>query len=499
MSSLKSFSTLNGFVVIGYLTAIAVIGISFYRRKTTPKEYFLGGRLISWIPAGISIIAADLSAITIMGVPAWSFQHNLELVWLSAGYPLMAPIVLTIFIPFYTSLNLYTAYEYLERRFSLNVRLLTSILFQIQRAVHVAIVIYAPALVLKLLTGLPLWECILLTGALTTVYTTLGGMKAVIYTDILQFLTVMAGLTLIFFSTIKHVHGGLEAVYQIARNHGRLRLFNLSTSPNQLTSLWSCVLGGSVLSLAALISDQAILQRLFTVRSAKDCKRSIILQAIVIMPVALLLNLVGVGLFAFYYRHPSSLGKLTSTDAILPFFAVHELLPGISGLVVAAIFAASMAVMSAGINALTTATTVDIYQRVINPGKAPEHYASVGRIGTLIWGLVVTLLALFAKDLGELIFAYPRVSSFIAGPLLGIFLLGIVTKRATAGGVLVGASASLALVCFASFFTRWSFFYLCAMGFGVTFAMGYLASLFQAPPPVEKTRGLVWNSGAERR
>jgi len=152
---MKGFAFLDYLVVIGYLCAIAAFGSSFYRRKTTPEEYFLGGRSMSWLPAGISIIAADLSAITIMGTPAWNYKHNLELVWAAFGYPLMAPLVIFVFVPFYSKLNLYTAYEYLERRFSLNVRLLTSLLFHILRGMHVALVIYAPSLVINMVTDCP--------------------------------------------------------------------------------------------------------------------------------------------------------------------------------------------------------------------------------------------------------------------------------------------------------------------------------------------------------
>src|SRR5437667_5635164 len=176
---MKGFALLDYLVVIGYLCAIAAFGSSFYRRKTTAEEYFLGGRSMSWLPAGISIIAADLSAITIMGTPAWNYKHNLELVWSAFGYPLMAPLVIFVFVPFYSKLNLYTAYEYLERRFSLSVRLVGSILFQLLRVAHVSIALYAPSLVISFVTGLRVWECIFFMGAVTTLYTALGGIKAV--------------------------------------------------------------------------------------------------------------------------------------------------------------------------------------------------------------------------------------------------------------------------------------------------------------------------------
>ena len=378
---MKGFAFLDYLVVIGYLCAIAAFGSSFYRRKTTPEEYFLGGRSMSWLPAGISIIAADLSAITIMGTPAWNYKHNLELVWAAFGYPLMAPLVIFVFVPFYSKLNLYTAYEYLERRFSLSVRLLTSLLFHILRGMHVALVIYAPSLVINMVTGLPVWECILFMGCFTTFYTALGGMRAVIWTDVIQFCAVSVGVLLIFYTALHHVSGGAIAAYGTALEAGRLRLFNFSTDPRELTSFWACIIGGSILCVAPLTTDQAVLQRLFTTKSAADCRQSVILQSILLVPITLLLSLTGIALFAYYHDNPGRLAGLNADDAIMPFFAVRELSPGVSGLIIASIFAASMSVMSAGINSLTTATTVDFYQRVFHPGRSPEHYARVGRIG----------------------------------------------------------------------------------------------------------------------
>jgi SSS family transporter len=488
---MKGFALFDYLVVVGYLCAIAAFGSSFYRRGTTAEEYFLGGRAMSWLPAGISIIAADLSAITIMGTPAWSYKHNLELVWAAAGYPLMAPLVLLIFVPFYANLNLFTAYEYLEKRFSLHVRLLTSLLFQILRGVHVALVVYAPSLVINLVTGLPIWECILFMGCLTTFYTALGGMKAVIWTDVIQFATVSLGIVLIFYTALDHVNGGAAAAYRTALEAGRLRLFNFSTNPRELTSFWACIIGGSILCVAPLTTDQAVLQRLFTTRSEEDCRRSVILQSILVVPITVLLSLTGVALFAYYRDNPGRLAGLNTEDAVMPFFAVRELPAGVSGLIIASIFAASMSVMSAGINSLTTATTVDFYQRVFRPGRSPEHYAKVGRIGTLAWGLVVTMLAFLAGRLGELALAYNRVSSVVSGPLLGIFLLGILTRRATAAGSIFGAALGMASVALASIKTEWSFFYFGPIGVLTTVLAGYLTSLLTRPPKPQRVHGLV--------
>jgi len=494
---MKGFATIDLVVLVSYLAIIVVIGSSFYRKRTTSKDYFLGGRAMGWLPVGISIIAADLSAITVMGLPAWGYQHNLELWWVNLGVPLCAPLVILLFIPFYSRLNLYTAYEYLERRFDLKIRLLTSALFQLLRGIHVTIVIYAPALVISLATGMPVWKCVLLMGLVTTLYTALGGMKAVIWTDVIQFCTVMLGLVLISRFALAHVDGGIVTAYKTALAAGRLKLFNLSTDPSQLTSFWACLLGGTVLSLAPLVTDQAILQRLFTTKSEADCKRSIIAQVILVLPTTLILYLTGTVLFVFYHLNPSRLEGLTSSDAIMPFFAIRELPSGSSGLVVAAIFAASMAVMSAGINSITTASVIDFYQRIFRPQASPEHYATVGRVGTVCWGLLLTGLALFAGHLGDLALGYNHVSSILSGPMLGIFLLGVLTARATPTGVLVGVFGGMLTVIFFSVKTDWSFFLLGPVGVAATMLAGYAASLLMRAPSEEQVRGLTVGSLAK--
>jgi SSS family solute:Na+ symporter len=492
--TMKGFATVDYVIVLGYLFLIAAIGSSFYRRKSTAKEFFLGGRSMSWLPVGISLVAADLSAISVMGIPAWSYKHNIELLVLAFGYPLMAPVVILLFVPFYSKLNLYTAYEYLEKRFSLGVRVVTSILFQLLRGMHVAIVIYAPSLVINLVTGLPVWQCILFIGIFTTFYTTLGGMKAVIWTDVIQFCTVTFGVLFIFYMAVHH-SGGVISAYHVALNAGKLKMFNFSLNASDMTSFWACLLGGFVLCMAPVTTDQAVLQRLFATKSTRDCRQSIIVQSLIIVPISLMLYLAGVALYVFYQSHPARLAGLNSVDAVMPFFAIRELPAGMSGMIIAAIFAASMAVMSAGINSLTTATVVDFYKRIFRPNESEQRYAFVGRLGTLGWGLAMTLVALFADHLGELAIAYSRVSSLISGPLLGIFLLAVLTRRTTPAGALIGSGAGAVAVVVCSFLTRWSFLYLGPIGVAATFIVGYFVSLPMTPPAPEKIRGYVYRQG----
>jgi SSS family transporter len=485
------FTFVNWAILGSYIVAISVIGSLFYKRKTTAGEFFLGGRRMKAIPVAISLVAADLSAISYMGAPAWTYQHNLELVWSSWSYLLVAPVVMFLFMPFYSRFRFYTAYEYLERRFDLKTRLLGSAIFLLTRGSHVAIVIYAPSLILSLITGLPLAACVLIMGVCTTLYTTLGGMKAVIWTDVMQFSILMTGLFTVAWLSISHVPGGLHTVWHTARDAGRWNLFNFSTDITQVTTFWAAGIGGGFMALSTLGTDQAYLQRYFTTKSLKEGQRSLMLDAIIVVPVSLLLYSVGPVLYTFYHFHPSDLHALPTMDAILPYFVMTELGGWLSGLIIASIFAASMAVMSAGINALTTVTTVDFYKRLLRPKCSDGEAVLAGRVGTVAWGTAATIAALFAGRLGPIINAFNAINSFLGGPILGIFLLGMLTRRARGNAAIGGAIIGLMSVSLLAWKTQVAFFYYAIVGTLVTFGVGGLLGRLQPARNESELVGLV--------
>lgn len=485
------FGIADWLILSGYIVAISVLGALFYRKRTTSGDFFLGGRRMSALPVAVSLVAADMSAISYMGAPAWAYKHNLELVWSSWSYLLVAPVVMFLFMPFYARFNFYSAYEYLERRFDLKTRLVGSAIFLLMRSSHVAIVIYAPSLILSLITGLPLIGCVLVIGVCTTLYTTMGGMKAVIWTDVTQFSILVTGLVAVVFLSISHVAGGIPTVWRVAHEAGRFHLFNFSTDLRQTTTFWATVIGGGFMALSTLGTDQAYLQRYFTTSSLKEGQRSILLDAIIAAPVSLLLYSVGPVLYTFYHFNPGHLDGLPALDALLPFFVVRELGGLLSGLVIASIFAASMAVMSAGINALTTATTVDFYKRLARPNCSDAQAVRAGRIGTVVWGTLATFGALLAPRLGPIINAFNIINSFLGGPILGIFLLGMLSKRARGTGAISGAAMGLAVVSLLAWKTHVAFFYYAIVGTVVTFGCGWTLSLLQPARDTSELVGLV--------
>lgn len=485
------FSSLDWTILISYLAAVGTIGSLFYRKRSSSPEYFLGGRRMSALPVAISLVAADLSAISYMGIPAWTYEKNIELFLSTCACLLAAPVVMYLFMPFYSRFKLFTGYQYLERRFDLKTRFLGALLFSFLRGAHIAIVIYTPSIALKVITGLPLYVCVLIIGLLTTAYTTLGGMKAVIWTDVMQFSVLMLGTGIIFYLSLTRIPTSFVGAYQIAKQAGLLHLLNFSLDPSQLTSVWAMLIGGTFLILSTWGTDQAYLQRYFTTKSLKEGRRSILMDALIAVPVGLALYLIGAVLYVFYHYHPDRLRGLPSPDAILPFFVVHELGGALSGLVIASIFAASMAVMSAGINSLTTVTSIDFYQRLFNPQAEDSHIVLVGRLGTVGWGMVATIGALFVGRLGSVVNAFNLINSFLGGPILGMFLLGMLTRRGRGTGAVLGGAVGLLIVSLLQWRTSVSFYYFAFIGSVVTFVTGYAFSLLGPAPNLAELSGLV--------
>lgn len=432
---------------------------------------------MAWIPVAISIVASDTSALTLLGNPGYTFSHDLRIVFYVFGYSAAAWLVIWLFLPFYCRLPIVTAYEYLERRFDIRIRATTSFLFLVIRSAHVAIAMYAPATILALITGLPLTGCVLTMGLATTIYSTLGGIRAVIWTDVLQFSIVTGAVACTFIVAIGKVQGGITAIWHVGEQFGRWRLWDFSFQSSSETSFWATFIGGTVAALATIGTDQAVLQRYFTAKSEEECRNSLKAFSIFVVPFNLMLFLLGGFLFAFYQQHPNQLHGLPSADAVLGFFAVHELPEVVASLLIGAIVAASMGVMSAGINSLSTCLVVDFYKRLLVAHASDAHYLKAGRISTILWGAVTTFGALYAGRLGALALAFPKVQGFVGGVMLGIFLLAMLSSRATGTGAMLGAVVGLGIVSYVAFMTNISVFWYSVVGSMATVTAGYTLSV----------------------
>lgn len=473
-----------------YVLATILFGMWVGGRQKDLKTYLLAGHQMHWSIVAISILASLFSGISFLGAPAESYNHNLIYLWVLAAYFIATPITTLVFLPFFFRLNFYTAYEYLEHRFDLRLRRLSSASFIFRVSLWLALALYAPALVISELMGVPLWLSILITGLGTTLYTTVGGMKAVIYTDVVQFLVLLTGIVAIFVVAVRETPGGIQAAWQIAEAHGRTRLVDFSLSPDVRMTFWGALIGGVALNLVQLVTDQVSVQRYLTATNLKEGQRALWFKLLLTLPLISIFYLTGLVLFSFYQTHPELAATLTSADRLLPNFVGSQIPSPIPGLLVAAILSATMSVVSAGINSLTTATLIDFfYARKKNEVASGGDGAQVAaaRRWTIFYGIVVTLLGLVVSRLGTLIEATAKIGGFFGGPLLGIFFLGVLSKRANSHGTLIGAISGFAAVILVGFFTHVSFMWYALIGCVLTYLVGEAASPF-FPPPDEKQK-----------
>lgn len=470
-------NALDAIVIVSYLAGITWIGTRFYRKHAGMNEYLLGSKSMKWFPVALSIIAADTSAISYLGIPAWSFQYDMKLNQTIFMFLLAIPLFMWLFLPIYSKGNLYTAYQYLETRFDLRLRLLASVFFLVIRGAHVSVIIYAPALMMSELMGVPLKLSILVMGALTAFYTTLGGIKGVIWTDAIQVGTVFVGFTTVALSVLNHIPGGLLNALSTASAHGKWDLFDFSLSLDKIDNFWAILIGGTILAMQPLCTDQAILQKFFTTKSAKETSKSLYFYGAIMIPLITLMSILGVLMFVLYLHEPALRASLKNPDALIPHYAASMLPHGLAGLVVASIFAGSMSTVSASLNSLATSSVIDIYKRLLKSNQPDSHYASASRWATALWGLLATVGALYADRLGELVLSFTRIQSLMAGTILGIFLLGVLFRRVGSRGAITGTIVGLGAVIYAFVLTPVSVYWYGVIGTVVTVFAGWLHSV----------------------
>jgi sodium-coupled monocarboxylate transporter 8/12 len=495
-----NLSTVDLAVFLAYLGFTIGVGVRFTRQQKDLRSYLLADQGVHWFLVSISVIAALFSGITYLGAPAEAFHHDLTYIWTLVSFLAATPITALVFLPFFYNLRLVTAYEYLERRFDSRLRLMASALFLLRVTIWLAIAVYAPALAINQATGLPLPFSILLTGASTTFYTAMGGMKAVIWTDTIQFGVLFGGILLILAWALTHISGGLPAAWALASAGGKTHALNLSLDPHVRVTVWAALLGGCSQNLVQMVTDQVSVQRYLTAPSLKESQRSLWFKLLVTIPLVALFYLAGTALYAFYQAHPDRAVPLVRPDGLLPSFIARELPTPLPGLLIAAIFGSTMSAASAGLNALTGAFLVDFVRPRIDAAGSgdedPLREVRRARWLTVCFGCIVMLLALQASRLGSLIEAPVKAFGVLGGPLLGVFFLGVLSRRANGNGALVGAVAGSVLAVLANYSWEWSFLWVPFFAATTTAVVGWVASHAFAAPSAGQ-QALVFRPGRQ--
>jgi SSS family transporter len=491
----RGFHPIDWLIVALYMLASVGVGLWFTRKQKSLEDYFVAARSAPWWAVGISIIAANLSAITYMGSPAWVYEHDLQYDFGILFFPATMLLVVYLFVPFLARLRLFTIYEYLERRFNLVVRTFASALFLTLRGGWLATATYTQALGLSEITGIPLWGCVWMIGGVTATYTILGGMEAVLWTDVMQFFVLVGGIFVMLCVALVPFGGNLGEVWNIASAGGHTRMLNFDLNLMVEVTFWGVLIGNGITNLCGYGSDQLIVQRYLTTGSKRDMIRAVMINGIIVVPVVLLLDLVGLSFVAYYQTHPELRATLSAPSRVVPHFITNVLPMGLAGLVLAGILAATMSSLSAGYNSLSTASIIDFYRRFRrNVVLSEKTEMRAAHICTVFWAFGSTIAAMFVGQMGSIVQIMGKINGFFSGPLLGMFLLGMLTRRANSVGVLGGAVVGTATTAWVSYNTKVSWIWYSAIGCLATMLAGYALSYLRPMEAGQEVKQMtVWD------
>ena len=481
------FGWLNWTVLILYLVAMLGMGIYFMRRENGAEDFFKGGGRIPWWAAGISIYATMLSAITYMAIPAkayatdWTYYPMLWMIPV-VGFP-----VIWYYLPYFRRLKAASAYAILEERFNLATRMMASTLFCIFMVARMALVMYLPSLALTAVTGIDIYLCIILMGLVTIVYCTMGGVEAVIWGDVVQGCILVGGAIFAALYLWGNTKGGFSGAWQLAVDNDKMRLFIWSLDYRRVT-FWVAIIGGGIANnLISYTSDQTVIQRYMTTKDEKSAGRSILVNGFMSVFISVAFYFIGTGLYTFYKTHPQSLDiTMQQGDAIFPYFMMSQMPAGIAGLLIAAIFAATMSTISSNINSVSTAFSVDFIQR-FRPSIKDATLLRVARWTCIVSGLMGLGIALLMAtwDTASLLDYFNTILGLLTSGLGGLFVMAVFFPRIKGRAALTGFIAGELVVFLMYLYTDVNFFLFGATGIVVSVLVAWMLSLaspLPAPP-----------------
>ena len=462
-------------IIVAYLIAITLFGLRFRKSQRSLRDYFLADRNIPWWAIALSIVAAETSTLTVIGTPGIAYGGNFGFLQLVLGYLAGRVVISLIFIPQYFRGEMFTAYQLIDRRFGKALHRITSAVFLLTRAAAEGVRVWAVAIVVRVALGTNDIGSVAIVVALTLIYTFEGGMAAVIWTDVVQMFIYVGG-TIAGFLTLTHlVPGGWPAIHQAAASAGKLQVFDFSFTLFKTYTFWAGMIGGMFLTTASHGTDQLMVQRLLSARNQRDSRVALLSSGVVILVQFTLFLLVGAGLWYFYRMDPPAT-RFPTLDYVFPTFIVDHMPTGMSGLLIAAILAAAMSNLSAALNSLSSTTMVDFYLR-LRPETPESRRLGLSRTATIVWGIVLFALALAARQSHGVLETGLSLASVAYGGLLGVFLLGVLTRRATQPGAIAGMLCGLALNGYLWKGTHIAWTWYVTFGATATFVVGYLMSL----------------------
>jgi SSS family transporter len=461
-------------VIGGYLLAITAFGSYFARFQKTTRDYFLTGQSVPWWAICFTIVATETSTLTFISVPATAYAGNMTFLQLVFGYIIGRVLISIVFIPAYFRRELFTSYELLQRRFGPRVKNVSALIFLLTRALADGIRLFATALVISVVTHVPVTWAVVIIGTAMIVYTVRGGASAVIWTDVVQLFVYLAGAAVVGVSLLALIPGGWAEVVRAGSAAGKFRVLDFAPIISRPYTFWAGIIGGVALTLSTHGTDQFLVQRLLSARSSREASRGLILSGFLVFGQFVVFLLIGIMLFT-YYQHVPLPRTLARNDELLPTFIVTALSHGAAGFIVAAIVAAAL---SPSINAMAATTVNDFYAKYWRRDADERTLMRVSRLWTIVWGIVQIAVAIAAQWMQQSVLdAGLAVLSYASGPVLGAFLLGTLARSIGEGATFGGMIAGLLVMTVIWQWTPMAFTWYIFIGAATTAAVAFLIHL----------------------
>lgn len=475
---MTGFTALDLGVLVVYLVGVTAWGAWLGRGQKGGTDYFLGSRSLPWVAVMLSIVATETSTLTFLSVPGVSYAGSLVFLQLTLGYLVGRILVSVIFLPSYYAGSLTTAYALLEVRFGLGTRRFTSAIFMVTRLLADSVRLFATAIPLALITGWPYPASIALIGALTVIYTYFGGIKAVVWVDALQMGLYLFGAVVAVVAIQLLVPSGWANVFSSSASAGKMQLLDFSLDPKIPYTIFAGLFGGAVFTMASHGTDQLIVQRLLTCRDQRSAQKALVGSGVVVIFQFLLFLVLGLGLWTFYGGR-----QFDSPDEIFATFIVQQLPPGVTGLLIAGVFAAAMSSLSSSINSLASATAYDYWAPMVGARDDEVRILKAGKVFTLVWAMLLVGGAILFVPLSQGTSAVEvalGVAALVYGGLLGVFTLGVFTRRPGERAAVIGMVVGVGTVLLFRDAIAWPWYVL--VGSTVTFITGSLVGLLDERP-----------------
>jgi SSS family solute:Na+ symporter len=469
-------------VLAAYMVGVVLFGLWVGRGQRGAADYMLGGRDLPWWGLLLSIVATETSTVTFLSIPGFAFTRDFTWIQLAAGMLIGRLLVVALLLPHYFSGEYFTAYDVLHRRFGGATAQAASLLFIVTRSLADGLRLFLTAIVLQELTGIPLPWAVVVVGLATVVYTFFGGMKAVVWTDVIQFVVYIAGAAVALALLVSRLPGGWEQLLTVAASEGKLRAVDLGFSLSDPYVLWAGLIGGAFLTFGSHGADQLMVQRYLCARGERDAARALATSGLVVLIQFAFFLLIGVALFVFYQVFPPDV-PFDRPDRVFARFIIDELPPGLLGLVLGAVFAAAMSTLSSSLNSSATAAANDFYRPLAGSGTSSRHLLRVTRAFTVVFALVQVAVAISGQWMSRTVVENVlTIAGFTTGITLGVFLLGLFVPRTSQRPALAGFGLGLLVMTVVAFATPLAWPWYTVTGSAATFVIGLIASLVWPAP-----------------